>query len=152
MERFKYYCYLLLVNIQYQQVWYKQRLVEFNSLHFSKIVFLFCFFRFISLYMYDTWTVFFTHNETPSLFSLFFNKCLIRWVHESQSTLACALCVLNIKRLCKWGLASNSPSGLVSMDAIYLHGKQCLKETLRKDCFYITSDYQIHARKQTLAC
>lgn len=41
-----------------------------------------------------------------------------------------ALCVLNSKCLCKWELASNSPSGLASMDAIYSHEKEVVYQRI----------------------
>lgn len=65
----------------YQQVWCKQWPAELNSLHFSKMDF-FLFFFWIVL-----WDCVFLQSKPISALTMF-NKCLIGWVHESQSNLA----------------------------------------------------------------
>lgn len=145
MERFKHYCYLLLVNISASVMQAEVGGIQFPPLFENRLA---LFIVSIPDHLYEVLTVFFPLQwDSISVFTIF-NKRLIRWVHESQSTLACLLCVSNIKCLCKWGLARNSPSGLVSVDAVYSHEKLSLKESLRKDSLYILSHYQMHARKQ----
>lgn len=72
------------------KVWRKHRSVEFNSLHFSKMQS-----YFLNVYSGFSARLFncvFLQWDPISALTMF-NKCLIGWVHESQSTLASPLSV-----------------------------------------------------------